>query len=204
MNLQYESAWQLHQFFSARQIPYAVIGGIAVQRWGRPRFTIDVDITVLCEIGQEKELATMLLKSFKARIPNALQFSMKHRVLLLSLSEGCDVDISFGLPGFESMVTSRVVDFDLGDGRKIKICSPEDLIIYKAVASRTQDIMDIDGIIKRQGQRLNIRYIRRWLKEFALLLENPDIHQQFEKLWSKWKNHIVSRRTMKLGNNETT
>jgi len=32
MSLQAEAAWALHQFLSARGIPYAIIGGIAVQR----------------------------------------------------------------------------------------------------------------------------------------------------------------------------
>lgn len=187
MNYQYEAAWQLHQFLSSKGIPYAVIGGIAVQRWGRPRFTEDVDITVWIEIGEEEKIATALLKSFESRIPEALEFSLKHRVLLLHITQGSNVDISFALPGFESEVISRAVDFDLGDGRKIKLCTAEDLIIYKAVAGRPQDIIDIDSIIKRQGYNLNIRYIRRWLKVFAKMLETPNIYQQFELLLKKWK-----------------
>ena len=41
MNGQFEAAWQLHRFLTERDIPYVVIGGIAVQRWGEPRLTID-------------------------------------------------------------------------------------------------------------------------------------------------------------------
>lgn len=187
MNQQYEAAWQLHQFLSERGISYAVIGGIAVQYWGRPRFTADVDVTILTETGNEKDIAKDILNTFEGRIPDALEFSLKHRVLLIHIPHLCDVDISFGLPGFEANVISQSVNFDLGDGRKINLCSAEDLIIYKSVANRPQDIMDIDGIIKRQGHNLNLRYLRRWLKEFSEILEIPEIKEQFETLWKKCK-----------------
>jgi hypothetical protein len=39
VNGQFEAAWQLHRFLTERDIPYVVIGGIAVQRWGEPRLT---------------------------------------------------------------------------------------------------------------------------------------------------------------------
>lgn len=34
------------EFFEREQIPYAIIGGIAMQAWGRSRFTKDLDIVV--------------------------------------------------------------------------------------------------------------------------------------------------------------
>ena len=54
MNLQFETAWQLHIFLTSRRIPYAIIGGIAVQRWGQPRLTRDVDLTILLPRGAEE------------------------------------------------------------------------------------------------------------------------------------------------------
>jgi hypothetical protein len=35
VNHQFETAWRLHLFLTARRIPYALIGGLAVQRWGQ-------------------------------------------------------------------------------------------------------------------------------------------------------------------------
>jgi len=40
-----EAAWEIHCFMTSHQIPYAIIGGLAVQYWGEPRLTGDVDIT---------------------------------------------------------------------------------------------------------------------------------------------------------------
>ena len=52
MSLQLKAAWEAHEFFIKEGIPYAIIGGIAVQHWGEPRFTRDVDFTILATPGK--------------------------------------------------------------------------------------------------------------------------------------------------------
>lgn len=46
MNALEGAAWEAHEFFTKLGIPYAIIGGLAVQYWGEPRFTQDIDLTV--------------------------------------------------------------------------------------------------------------------------------------------------------------
>jgi hypothetical protein len=46
MNPQLEAAWEIGQFLTRRGVTYAIIGGIAVQKWGEPRFTHDIDLLV--------------------------------------------------------------------------------------------------------------------------------------------------------------
>jgi len=77
------------------------------------------------------------------------------------------------------------VDCDLGDGRVIGLCSAEDLAIRKAVAGRSQDLADIEGIIARQGDRLDAASVRRWLREFSAALDEPDMAQHFERAWDE-------------------
>ncbi len=182
MNLQLEAAWQLHCFLVQRQIPHFVMGGIAVQYWGEPRFTRDVDITIVVEPGNEKAVVEELLHAFPARLENALEFALKHRVILLTVPSLCDVDISLGFPGYESEAAQRAVDYDIGEGRFIRLCSAEDLIIHKLVAQRPQDIADVEGVLIRQKGRLDFRYIRFWIGEFAEALEMPNLHDLFEQL----------------------
>ncbi len=43
MNPQMKAIREVHEFMTARQIPYMIIGGIALQCWGEPRFTRDID-----------------------------------------------------------------------------------------------------------------------------------------------------------------
>jgi len=78
----------------------------------------------------------------------------------------------------------RAIDYEIEEGKTIRLCSAEDLIIHKAVAGRPQDRSDIQGIVYRQGERLDIEYIRNWLGQFAELLEEPEIQNRFERAWS--------------------
>ncbi|MEW6620075.1 MAG: nucleotidyl transferase AbiEii/AbiGii toxin family protein [bacterium] len=185
MNLQIKAAVEIHQFFTKVDIPYAIIGGIALQHWGEPRFTRDVDVTILVDLGQEEATLKKTLSVFSPRISDALEFALKHRVCLVQSREGIEIDISLGIPGYEQEVVKRAVECDLESGI-VRICSAEDLIIHKAVAGRPQDLLDIDGVIIRQGKRLNVAYIRRWLKKFSRLLEMEEILQRFEEAWRRF------------------
>jgi plasmid stabilization system protein ParE len=57
--------------------------------------------------------------------------------------------------------------------------------VHKAVAGRAQDIRDIEGVVYRQGRQLDAEYIRRWLKAFSAIVDNPDLAELFEKPWQK-------------------
>jgi len=182
VNLQFDAAWELHQFFSAKGIPYAIVGGIAVGVWGEPRFTQDVDVTVLVPPGEESEVIGEILSHFTPRMADAKEFALKHRVLLVKSKRGCDVDISFGLPGYEEEVIRRAVDYEIEEGKRVKVCCAEDLIIHKAISGRPQDWGDIEGIMIRQGERLDLNYIERWLEEFSQALARKDILDDFRKV----------------------
>ncbi len=48
-------------------------------------------------------------------------------------------------------------------------------------------MIDIKGIINRNGKKLDVEYIRSWLKNFSLLLETDDVINRFEIPFSEWK-----------------
>ena len=183
MNLQPEAAWELHLFFTGLSIPYAIIGGMAVQHWGEPRLTQDVDVTILVPFENPTEAIQKIIGRFSARIADAVAFARRNRVILVQASNGCPVDISLGLPGYEEEVMRRAVDYELEPAKRVRLCSAEDLIIHKAVAGRAQDVRDIEGVIYRQRNALDIEYIRRWLHDFAEVLGNPEVEQRFERPW---------------------
>lgn len=186
MNRLIEAALELHEFLTRHAIPYAMIGGVAVQAWGEPRLTIDLDITVLTPSEDIGPFVQLLLQQFAPRVPDPVGFARRTRVVLIQASNGCNVDISLGVPGYEEEVIRRAVDYEVAPGKTVRLCSAEDLIIHKAVAGRPQDLIDIEGIVYRQGDHLDVEYIRRWLKEFADVLEMPEILGRFERAWSEY------------------
>jgi hypothetical protein len=182
MNLLYQAAREVSNFMQARKWKFCIIGGLAVQRWGEPRTTLDVDITLLTGFGEEEAFAVPLLGCFKARIPDALSFAMRNRVLLITTSHGKDVDVSFGALPFENEMMARATPFEFAPGVMLMTCTAEDLLIMKAFAARTRDWLDFEGIIVRQQGHLDIKYITRHLALLCDLKETPEILAKAKKL----------------------
>ncbi len=184
MNPRLEAAWEIHQFLAQHRLPYAIIGGVAVEKWSEPRFTRDVDLTVAAPLTTgSAPLVRLITRHFPSRSANPVDFAGKTRMVLITASNGVEVDISLALPGYEDQLFARTVDHEIDPGKNIRLCSAEDLIIHKAVAGRPQDISDIQGVVYRQGEKLDVGYIRQWLNDFAEALANPEIVERFETAW---------------------
>lgn len=106
-------------------------------------------------------------------------------MILVETGGGIEVDISLALPGYEEDLFARAVSIEIQRGKQISVCSPEDLIIHKAIAGRPQDLSDIEGVIARQGMGLNIGYLRTWLARFSEIMENDQISGRFEEFWNQ-------------------
>jgi hypothetical protein len=184
-----DAALEVHQVLSELQIPYAIIGGMAVQYWGEARFTQDLDLTVVIPIEEQEDTLRVLSNRLPPRRPDAIEFAVKRRVFLVQTSVGFPVDIALGLPGYEDELISRAINYVVEPGKTIRLCSAEDLILQKVVANRPQDIRDIEGVVIRQGTNLDLAYIRHWLKIFAEWLETDDIIDRFEMPWQKFQSY---------------
>jgi len=152
-----------------------VIGGVAASLLGKPRLTADVDVMVLLSLPDLPRLmAAASEEGFGFRIREAEEFARRHRVLLLRHQEsGINVDVSLGALPFEVEAVERSVVHPIGSVA-IRIPTPEDLIILKAVAHRPKDLLDIRAIIDSYPD-LDRERIRSWVREFAQLLEMPEL-----------------------------
>lgn len=64
----FERAQALQAFLEGRQFKFCFIGGIALQHWGEPRATRDLDVSVFTGFGGEGPIVDALLGHFTARI----------------------------------------------------------------------------------------------------------------------------------------
>jgi hypothetical protein len=96
MNGLFRAARQLQEFCDARGWRSCFIGGLAVQRWGQSRLTSHVDVRLLAGFGNEAAFVDPLLAAYEGRIPDARDFALRHRVLLLRSAGGAGIDISHG------------------------------------------------------------------------------------------------------------
>jgi hypothetical protein len=182
MNPLFPAANECQKFFRKKRWHFCIIGGLAVVRWGEPRATKDVDITLLTDLGKEEKYVDALLGQFKARIPDARQFALDKRVLLCRASNGVPVDISLAWFPYEQQVIARASKFKFAPRISLLTASAEDLIVLKAIANRGRDWDDIRGIIVRQRERLDWDYIVRELTALCELNEDTDPLPHLEAL----------------------
>ena len=152
-----------------------IIGGVAVSQLGKPRLTADVDAVLLLSVEELPHLIKVAAQEgLVPRIADAHGFARRYRVLLLRhQGSGINVDISLGLLPFEIEAVERSAVHQIGP-LAIRLPTPEDLIIFKAVAHRPKDLLDIQVIIESHPN-LDRERVERWVREFARLLEMPEV-----------------------------
>jgi hypothetical protein len=176
------AAAQVQASFLQHGWRFCFIGGVAVQRWGSPRFTQDLDLTLLTGFGDEKKYVDVLLNELSPRRPDAGDFAMRHRVLLAKTSEGVEVDIAFGALPFEERSVDRASAWQVREGLMLTTCSAEDLIVHKAFAGRGRDWDDVESVLIRQNAKLNLAQIREELQPLLELKDEADALDKLEQM----------------------
>lgn len=163
---------------------FCFIGGLALQHWGEPRLTRDIDVSILAGFGNEKEFASAVLKVYEPRLPDAAAFALQHRVLLVRTGAGIDFDISLAALPFEEQMIRRSKNAEYLPGVELRICSAEDLIVLKSFANRAQDWEDVSSVITRQGStNLDWEYILSSLEPLVAVKEEPQILERLTDLY---------------------
>jgi hypothetical protein len=178
----FEVARYVQDFCQQQRWLFCFIGGLALQRWGEPRVTQDVDVTILTGFGNEASYIHTLLQRFEPRIEHAERFALRNRVLLLQSGTEIGIDVALGGLEFEETVIQRATFYEYLPDIRLLTCSAEDLIVYKAFAARSRDWTDIEGILMRQRENLDWDYIQAQLQPLVLLKEEPEIWGTLEKL----------------------
>lgn len=182
-------AAEVGEFCSSRSWRFCVIGGFAVQHWGEPRMTMDVDLSLLTGFGGEERFVDEFLRHYEARVPRAKEFALQNRVLLLRHSSGVGIDIALGALPFEESAVNRAVTIEAEPGCRVHLCTAEDLIVMKAFADRSIDWHDLRGVMVRQGvNNLDWGYIRKQLKPLCEAKEQPEIVDRLESLRREVQN----------------
>lgn len=174
MNPIFAAALEVQAFCHAREWRFCFIGALAVLRWGEPRLTQDVDLTIVTGFGGEEAYVDALLGRFAGRLPDARQFALRSRVALLRSESGIPIDVALGAMPFEERAAQRASAFTLSAGVALSTCGAEDLIVLKAFAGREKDWLDIEGVALRQAGRLDETLIWAELDPLLELKEAPE------------------------------
>ena len=158
------AAWEVQQQLSRAGFSFCIIGGLALARWGEPRYTQDIDLSVLCPYGEELGTARRLAQLFQPRFAGAIEFAAESRVFLARAADGTPIDIAFGAIDFELRCVARASAFDFGGDMRLVTCSAEDLIVMKVFANRERDWPDVEAVVTHLGAALDWALIERELE----------------------------------------
>jgi predicted nucleotidyltransferase len=183
-----EALRELKDFLDQHSVRHLVIGGIANAVWGRPRATRDVDLKVLIGERTIEEFVTLVGARFKFRVPDPVTFVRQTYVAPIRASNGVAIDLGLGFFPYEEQAVEQAVITEY-HGVAFPVCTAEDLIIHKAISEREKDWDDIEGVLVRQGDRLDQEYIVHWLTQFAQALERPELLQRYEGLRKRDLHH---------------
>ncbi len=178
-------AAELQLFLDSRSWKNCLIGGLVLQRWGEPRLTKDVDLTVLTGFGGEEKVVDLLLARYPGRRPDTREFALLNRVLLIQSTDGIGMDIALGALPFEERMMERASQFEFMADCRLRTCSAEDFVVMKAFANRERDWLDVETVLIRQGERLDWKQIVAELTPLSELKEAPEIPDRLEQLRRK-------------------
>lgn len=185
MNPVFSAALNLQKFCQSQNWKFCFIGGIAVHRWAEPRLTKDADLTLLTGFGEEDKFIHILCAKFKIRRPDAAEFALQSRVLLLKDDSGIPFDIALGALPFEEHCVARATPWKINEKDSLITCCAEDLIVHKAFASREIDWADIEKILLRHGKNLDFKLVWNELEPLIALKESPEIKQKLQQMLKK-------------------
>jgi len=142
------------------KIDYLVVGGLAVNFYGIPRMTYDMDLMIALNSENISKLVSRLTDwGYRPRVPanpkdlidekerqtwisekNMKAFSFFHEKEAIG-----EIDILIDLPAPYEEFRKRAMLFDL-EGTKVPVISIQDLIELKSRAGRQQDLSDVQHL----------------------------------------------------------
>ncbi|MBN1888312.1 MAG: hypothetical protein JW850_09990 [Thermoflexales bacterium] len=162
--------------------PSAVIGGIAVGVWGDPRVTRDADLKVLARRDQAGTLWETLGPDYTAMVAKPLDSLRRMGFVFVQDCHGTRLDLLLADTPYDEAVIQRGRAMEIQPGITLRVCSAEDLVIYKMISSRPRDRADVEGIVRRQGQALDDDYILGWLRQFEPALDDSTLVAEYTRL----------------------
>lgn len=166
----------LREVLDGEGLRWYVFGAQAVVLYGRPRLTADLDVTLEASLEGALDLIPALERGgFEVRAPDPEGLLRSARVLPIAHgTSGLAVDLVVAGPGLEEEFLAHRRFVDLG-GMEVPLISPEDLVVTKILAGRPKDLEDVRGILREQGEALDLDRSRRFLRLLEEALDRSDL-----------------------------
>jgi len=158
----------------ANEIPYMLTGSLASSMYGIPRATNDIDIVIAPTRPQLLAIVELFRRVGLTVAHEAATAALRSKTSfnVIDFPRGLKADLivrkdrDFSATEFDRRETHEV------EGMRLTIATPEDVLLAKLEWAKLGDserqLTDAAGIIKVQGDALDLPYIERWVRELGL------------------------------------
>jgi hypothetical protein len=159
-----------------------VIGGIAVGIWGEPRATRDADLKVQLERKDAERLLAVLTPDYVSLLPDPLETLRRQAMVFVQDAGGVRMDLLLADTPYDVVAVQRGREVEVQPGMTLRLCSAEDLVIYKLISTRPRDHEDVRGVTRRQGAAMDHKYVLGWLRQFEEAFDDSTLVAEYRQL----------------------
>lgn len=168
-----DTVYAVERVLREQGIEHAFVGGLALSAWGVPRATFDLDLAVALPADRQKELLTAL-RVLGWTVDEVFERGWRDQMAgipVIHVQIPADrslirVDLLIADTPFLQSALARRIEIDLGQGN-VPICTAADLVLFKLVAWRRKDRMDLDNILWVQGVPER-PYLEQWARTLGV------------------------------------
>ncbi len=161
---------------------WVLLGAVPVGYYGWPRATADLDFAVALDVSSSDSIdGWMASRGYSKRFgPSEIQ---KKGIWVSGYEketggESVGVDIFFSVGEWQSQALKRRTAAEIA-GDRWWIPSLEDLILYKLIAYREKDILDLEGIWNRNYDKIDWGYLNPWVSRLGLEADLREIKETY-------------------------
>ncbi len=151
--------------FEQSAVQYAVISGHAVNAWLEPRFTADIDVTVVANAKELESLSSTLreagfdiVRRYGADQPSGPDF-----IRFANADASIVLEIQVAKTALQHSVVARAISSTSG----ARVASAEDLLVLKLIAYRSKDRIDLEGLVRLPS--IDWSYVEKQCREWDVL-----------------------------------
>jgi hypothetical protein len=162
-----------------------VFGAQAVNLYGVPRATADLDVTIDLPDGPTPTFLRALdAAGFAARFTDP-EFVAATRVLpVVHRASALPIDLVLAGPGLEQLFLDELHTEKIGR-REIPFLSVENLVVTKVLAGRPKDLEDVRELLSRRRGAIDHVHIEDLLTQLEAALDQRDLSPLYRKLRSQ-------------------
>lgn len=161
-----EAALQVAAKLESLSVDYAIGGALALGCWsGEPRATIDADVNLFLDSENTDECLDLLTETgCRFDWAEATATLRSHGYCRVRYA-GRQVDFFLHPSAFNDEARRRRTAVDFG-GARAYVLDAETICVFKLMFFRTQDLADIEAVLRGQGAELD----RAWIERQAIEL----------------------------------